>query len=392
MTASGAGRPARVAVVALFALLSSFSVIRAAAVADRQARPELAQALWPPHPAVITDRALLAIARAATRGQPVSAATRDQVRRVAEKAPLSPDPYLIEGAIAETEGRGDAAERLLLAARERDPRSRGARYLLAERFFRTGRITEALIEMQALVNLQSRGLEVFVPALVSYAGSPGAVPQLKAFFLKYPRVEPAVLSVLARDPDNADLVLALANVREPGSRWQSNLIMALARDGQFARAQSAWASLSGLRLPAGLFNPDFADIAAPPPFNWAFPESSEGIAEPDGSGGVDVLYYGRAKAILARQLLLLPAGKYRLAMNVARTDGEAAAIRWTLRCATAGKLLAQLPLRPGPVAGQFVVPAGCTAQWLELEGIAGETPGTSELKLAGLRLTSGQGT
>ena len=28
----------------------------------------------------------------------------------------------------------------------------------------------------------------------------------------------------------------------------------------------------------------------------------------------------------------------------------------------------------------------------ELEGIAGETPGTSELKLAGLRLTSGQGT
>ena len=120
--------------------------------------------------------------------------------------------------------------------------------------------------------------------------------------------------------------------------------------------------------------------------------ASLGIAEPDGSGGVDVLYYGRAKAILARQLLLLPAGKYRLAMNVARTDGEAAAIRWTLRCATAGKLLAQLPLRPGPVAGQFVVPAGCTAQWLELEGIAGETPGTSELKLAGLRLTSGQGT
>ena len=111
--------------VAIGAALFGFQIIRTAAVADREARPALAAALWPSHPAVLTDRALLAIASAAARGRSVPGSTRADVRRIAVKAPLSPDPFLIEGAIAETEGRGEAAERLLVAARDRDPRSRG---------------------------------------------------------------------------------------------------------------------------------------------------------------------------------------------------------------------------------------------------------------------------
>ena len=161
MAARGLASPAHVAVVAVAGALLAFQVIRTAAVADREAHSALAEAAWPSHPAVLTDRALLAIASAAARGQPVPEATRVDVRRIAAKAPLSPDPFLIEGAIAETEGRSNAAETLLLAARSRDPRSRGARFLLADRFLRTGRITAALIEMQALVSLQSRGVEVF---------------------------------------------------------------------------------------------------------------------------------------------------------------------------------------------------------------------------------------
>ena len=391
MAARGAGNAARVAFVALVAALLSFQVLRTAAAADRQARPAVAQALWPAHPAVMTDRALVSIAVAAVRGQSVPEETRAAVRRIAMRAPLSPDPFLIEGAVAETEGRSTSAERLLLAARDRDPRSRGARYLLAERFFRTGRITAALIEMQALVSLQSRGAEAFVPALVAFARTPGAVPQLKAFFRQYPQVESAVLSVLALDPANADVVLSLATARQPDPTWQRNLISALATDGQYARAHSVWARLNGIRAGAGLFNPAFADIAPPPPFNWAFPEASEGVAEPDGKGGVDVLYYGRAKAVLASQLLRLPAGQYRLAASVSDASGEVAAIRWLVRCAKADKVLAQLPLRAGSVAGGFAVPAECEAQWLELQGVAGDLPRTSELKIHDLRLTAGPG-
>src|SRR5215207_5174284 len=109
MADRGAGRIARVAAVAILAVLLGFQVVRAAAVADRHSHPVLAAALWPSHPAILTDRALLSIASAAAAGKAVPEPTRADVRRVAATAPLSPDPFLIEGAIAETEHRSAAA-------------------------------------------------------------------------------------------------------------------------------------------------------------------------------------------------------------------------------------------------------------------------------------------
>lgn len=389
MAASGAGRAALVAAVALIAVLLAFQVVRGAAVADRDAHPLLAEALWPSHPAMLKDRALLSIASAASQGQAVPEPTRADVRRLAAKAPLSPDPFLIEGAIAETENRSAAAERLLLAARSRDPRSRGTRFLLADRYFRTGRITSALIEMQALVGIQARGLEVFVPALVGYARTPGAVPELRAFFAQYPRLEPSVLSLLSTDPANADLVLALARVPKPDPDWRGTLVSSLASAGQYPKAFATWARLSGVRSRPALFNPSFAELSAPPPFNWTFPLTPEGVAEPNGKGGVQVLYYGRTKAVLASQLLILPRGHYRLAMKVAGASGEEGAIHWALRCANADKALADLRLRTGAAGGDFTVPANCPAQWLELTGVAGDMPRTTELTISDLRLAGG---
>jgi len=389
MAAAGAARVARRAVVVSIAALLGFQVIRTAAVADREAHPGLAAGLWPSHPSVLTDSALFSIATAAAQGQLVSDATRADVRQIAVKAPLSPDPFLIEGAIAETEGHSGASERLLLAARGRDPRSRGTRFLLAERYFRTGRITDALIEMQVLVGLQSRGLEVFIPALVGYARTPGAVPQLRAFFTQYPRLEADVLALLAQDAANADLVLSLATQRKPVPDWRGTLVTALASSGQYDKAHAIWGRMSGIDARPGLFNPAFAEIAAPAPFNWTFNQTAEGVAEPDGKGGVSVLYYGRAKAVLASQLLLLSSGSYRLAMKVDGASGEAGAIHWGLRCANTDKVLADLPMHADAAATGFTVPSGCPAQWLELMGVAGDMPQTTELTIANLQLAGG---
>ena len=137
-------------------------------------------------------------------------------------------------------------------ARSRDPRSRATRFLLAERYFTTGRVTAALVEMQALVGLQSRGLEVFIPALVGYARSPGAVPQLKAYFQKYPRLEPNVLALLAQDAANADLVMSLATQRNPVPDWRANLVSALVASGQYDKAYSTWEQVSGINRRPGL--------------------------------------------------------------------------------------------------------------------------------------------
>lgn len=389
MARPGVAGPARIASVALIAALLAFQVVRTAAVADREAHPELASILWPSHPAVMTDRALLAIASAAARGQAVPEATETDVLRIAAKAPLSPDPFLIEGAIAQTQGRGGTSEAMLTTARNRDPRSRGARFLLADRFLRTGRITAALIEMQALVSLQSGSVEVFRPALAAYARTPGAVPQLKAFFTRFPRAEASVLLILAQDAANADLVLALANDRHPDPDWRGTLISALASDGQYRKAYSTWARLSAVRARGGLSNPNFDSIDAPPPFNWSLPETGEGVAEMDGKGGLSVLYYGREKAVLASQLLLLPPGNYRLAMNVIEADGGQDAVHWLMRCAKPGEEVLDLPLRAGALAADFAVPAGCEAQWLQLQGMPADTPQNTELKIDDLRLATG---
>ena len=389
MSALGAKRPALIAATTLAGALLAFQIVRTAAVADREDHTAMANALWPSHPAVLSDQTLLAVATAAARDQPVDASTRVAVRRIAVKDPLTPEPYLIAGAVAETEGKAGKAEQLLLAARDRDPRSRGARFLLADRYLRTGRVTNGLIEMQALVNLQSRGVEAFSPALVAYARAPGAVPQLRAFFARYPGVEAAILSLLSTDAANADLVLALASkTGVPKPDWRSDLVSALVSAGKYAKAYAVWARLSHVAASRRLFDPEFRGSSAPVPFNWNFANVSEGVAEADGKGGLSVLYYGRANAVLVSQLLMLPVGRYRLAMRVDGSGSEAA-LHWTLQCAGDRKQLADVPLRAGPNAADFDVPSGCEAQWLELRGVAEDAPRTTELTVRELRLSGG---
>lgn len=386
MPVRGARPPLVLALVVVAGALLAFQVVRTAAVADRMARPGLAAALWPSHPVVLTDRALLAIAKAASAGRDVPEDAQADLRRLARAAPLSPDPFLVRAAIAASRGRAEQSEQLLLTARSRDPRSRGARYLLAERYLATGRVAAGLVEMHALVGLQGAGGEALGPALVAYARSPGAIPQLRAFFRRYPAMEPGILNMLATQAANADLVLALAsNARAPEPDWRVNLLNALVNDKQYARALTIWARLTGQGPSRGLYNPGFAASPAPPPFNWYFPQSPDGIAEPDGKGGLSVLYYGRTKAVLASQLLVLPAGSYRLTMRVegAGMDGL---LRWSLRCADADRVVARIPLRLGAVSGAFVVPNGCAAQWLELEGTPVESPRTGEVTIRGLGL------
>ena len=386
MAERGAVHPARVALVAILALSVAAQVLRTAAVADRERRPGLAAVLWSAHPAVLTDKVLLDVASAAAHGRAVPAATRADVRRIARRAPLSPNPFLIEAAIAATKNKGAAAEQLLLAARKRDPRSRATRFLLADRYLRTNRVTAALVEMHVLVGLHGRGGEPFFPMLVAYARTPGSARYLKPFFKQYPRIESAVLSMLAVDARNADLVLSLASGQKPEPDWRGPLVSALVAAGDYSKAYAIWRRINGLQSPPGLFNPSFAETAAPGPFDWHFPQTPEGIAEPDGKAGLDVLYYGRAQAVLASQLLLLDAGRYELAHRVADASGDAGSLHWVARCADPAAVLGDVPLRVEGVRLSFHVPAGCKAVWLELQGVPGEAPRSMGLTIQNVSL------
>lgn len=376
----------------LFVLLAGAQVVRTAAVAESATdRPSQVAAVWPNHPDVLRSIAMAEVGSAAGQGQAPSSLTLARLERLATAAPLTPNPYLVQAAIAQREGDYARAEELLVIARKRDPRSAAARYLLADIYLRTGRMVPGLAEMSVLGRLVPRGGRQLAPALAEFARSPGALPQLRRILNVYPELEPALLAELARDSRNAELILELTGGRwgSGSAQWQARLLDRILRQGDFERAHAIWARLSGVGAEAGrgLFNPDFQELNAPPPFNWRLSSTSDGVAEP-ADGGLRILYFGRGDAVLAEQLLMIRPGRYRLEMHVAGASEGLSTLGWTLTCLPGETQVLELPLRPGGTAGVFTLPAGqCTAQRLQLRGRGQEFARTVDARISRLRLS-----
>jgi len=375
---------ARTIIVGGLALLASWQVVKVAVVsAYADERPEVAEQVWSSHPQVNLALAMAEIGGAAAAGQsvvPVSALRRTQ--RASIGAPLAVEPFLIKGALAKTARREDLAERLFVEARSRDPRSAAARYFLAERYLTSGRPTEGLREVSSLARLVPQGSRLISPGLVQYARAPGSAPHLRRMFAANPQVGLAVLTELAADAANADLIMRIAEPTAigdaPAPAWQGKLLNALVASGEFSRAQKLWSRVSGIRPPnpPGAVNQGFAKINAPPPFNWTLGSGSFGVAEPEAGGKLKAIFYGREDADLASQLLLLPAGQYQIRMTASSDAAESSGLEWSVTCVPGKARLAAIALKRATVAaktlsGTFTVPRqGCAAQWVKLTGTA----------------------
>lgn len=384
---------ARALVVLFLAVLVAVGAIRAMTFVAPSTHPLRALApAFGSHPDALVNRAMVEIGTAAARGGNVPPSARQAIARAARKAPLAPDPFLVEGTIAEMAGDGSRAERLFLAARTRNPRSPAARYFLADRFLKTNRILPGLVETGALARLSERASQPLIPALAAYAKTPGGIAELRRFFKLSPGTRDSTLWLLSEDPRNAPLVLALAPEPLRGAApagWHGRLIQSLITAGDYAGAESLWSRIAGVANRGLLYNPQFRETSAPPPFNWQLTSGTSGVAEASGSGGLDVIYYGRAEVTLATQLLRLAPGRYRLAMRV-EGPSRASGLAWTILCVPANAQLFQLPLGvfgKGVIAGAFAVPAaGCAAQSIELRGRPGDVSETAQLTIFDLKL------
>jgi hypothetical protein len=356
------------------------------AVADDD--PALALRLAPTAPAALASAAMAGVGEAAAQGGNPGEATFRQLRSVAVSDPLRTEPFLVEGAMAEKAGAYDRAEQLLIEARSRDPRSAAARYLYADTAVRQGRVVEGLREMAVLSRLVPGASIQLVPALEQFAHTPGSHDKLAAILAQNPQLKNPLLVALATDPDNAELIVALAGppTATPSSdtrAWQTRLLLGLVARGEYQRAYDLWRGFA--MLPAGarplLFNGNFREIGAPPPFNWAFSASPAGVAEP-GPHRLRVLYYGRDDTVFATQLLILPPGSYRFEAPMTG-DIVAGALSWTVSCV--GAKAALMDIRPGGTngsAGSFAVPAaGCPAQTLQLSGHVEDSPVDSDVRI-----------
>lgn len=377
----------KAAAIVLATLAAGVVSVRNAAVGAMAARsPDRAQQIWAGHPDVVIPLAMVAIGKTAATGSDIGEDVFASLGRASIRAPLAPEPFVVAGIRNDLAGKGAEAERAFLAARQRDPRSLPARYFLALHYLR-GNDMRGLREIASLTRFAPEGLAAITPYLAQFAKQPGARAPMGAMFKDEPYVRSAVLTTLAADPANAALVLDLGGVgRGADAPWLGSLVHSLIDAGDYRQARAVWAQASGidLAMSSGLFDPDFRDGRALPPFNWALTSSSVGLAE-RRSGRLYVIYYGEQDGPLARQLVLLPPGNYRFAAP-ATGDLTGTGLGWVVRCANAkpDQHLGSALLRAGAL--QFAVPADCPAVWIELTGRSSDIGRRNEATVGPARL------
>ncbi|HWI87729.1 MAG TPA: hypothetical protein VNS11_00585 [Sphingomicrobium sp.] len=383
---------ARRLLVLLLVLVIAVQVVRNAAVAAfADGSPDLASRVWPGHPAAETSLAMTEIGRAARQGKPVPAAVFAMVDDAARKAPLAPEPFLVHGVQAQLAGNAPLAIEAFAAASRRDPRSLPAHYFLADTLFRSGDARRGLDQVAVLARLAPGGLSSVAPYVAAYARDRKTWPQLRELFRSEPDLEEAALSALAADPNNVGTIIALADQqhRGPNATWLPPLVNGLVAARQYAKARAVWSTTSRAQADGLVYDPDFSDANAPPPFNWMLMSSTVGLAERRAGGGLHVIFYGREDGLMARQLLILPPGQYRISMSATGNPGDSRALNWSLRCDGSQAPLAAMPLDVAATRPwTFTVPASCLAQWLELSGVSSDVSHQSEATVNSIRLVA----
>lgn len=381
----------RGSIVVVAALLLAVQVVRNAAVhALATLHPASAAKLWAGHPQVEMSLGLADIGQAARERKPIDERTFAMIDDAASKSPLSPEPFLVRGVQAQEAGKLDAANSAFRAAQWRDPRSMPAAYFLANYDFRSGHLLEGLKQTALLARLSPSGVTAAVPFVATYAREPSNWPQMRALFRSQQNLEGGVLSSLARDGRNTEAILALADpdYRKPHSEWVPILLSSLVTSGDYARARAIWSSIGGGNAGALLFDAGFSEPGPPPPFNWSLASSTIGLAERQSGGRLHLIFYGNEDGVLASELLLLPAGTYRLQMQLSGAPVHPEALSWSIRCDKSSEPIASIGIDAAARQGwTFQVPANCPAQWIELSARSGDIAQQSEATITGLSLS-----
>lgn len=384
---------ARRLAVVLLALLLAAQVVRNAAVqALAPLHPATAAGFWAGHPSVEISLGLAEIGKASRERSKIAPATFSMFDEVAVRSPLSPEPFLVRGVQAQLAGNPEGASRAFLAAQRRDPRSMPAAYFLANYYFHAGAPLEGLKQTALLARLSPEGTASVAPFVASYAQNRANWPRMRALFRSQEDLEDSVLLALAHDSANADAILAITDDRHrrPDSAWLPVLLNSLVASGDYGRARAIWTTIGGGRPGGPIYDSDFSSPGAPPPFNWILASSTVGLAERQGGDRLHVIFYGSEDGPLAGELVLLPAGTYRLRTQILGAPTHPEALRWSLRCDKGAEPVANIAADQAAAHGwTFVVPANCPAQWLELSGRSGDVTQQSDVTFAPLALTEG---
>lgn len=379
----------RIFVVAL-AILLAVQVFRNAAVnALADLYPGSAARIWANHPSVEESLGLAEIGRSSRNRSPIGPQTFAMIDDAAVKAPLSAEPFLVRGVQLRNEGDVEAAKRAFLAAQWRDPRSLSAAFFLADHYFRVGQSLDGLQQTALLARLSPEGIATVAPFVASFAAERSNWLQMRTMFRTQPLLADYVLASLAQDPRNVSALLALAdsNHRRPDSPWLPVILSKLISIGDYGRARALWSEIGGGEASALVFDTGFAKPAPPPPFNWTLSTSGTGLAERQPDGRLHTIFYGNQDGVLASQLVLMPAGTYRLEARLVGSPIHPELLHWSIRCANSADPLGSIGLEAAGRGWTFAIPARCPAQLLELSARSGDVAQQSDVTISGLEVS-----
>ena len=165
------------------------------------------------------------------------------------------------------------------------------------------------------------------------------------------------------------------------------LIDRLIASNEVAAARATWVHYAGAQAAAAngaVTNPGFLPAAtgASFPFEWRLeaPGDAEAVLGEGGRPGLHVSSIAQRPGPLVRQLMTLAPGRYRFAALGTKPAGQdRLGFRWRLLCTTGADIMTtEEGARDASLAADFVVPAGCGAQWLQLVIDRPDAPGSIE--------------
>ncbi len=324
--------------------------------------------------------------------------------------PLIAEPFMLAGLDASGANDLDRARRLMEEARRRNPRATIARFWLLDDYLRGGNYAGALEEVGPILALQSQADSAIVALVTALIDVPQARPALVAKLRTNPFWRRDFFAQASASPSLVDQVPALlaaapyrADARASTSE-QRALVQALIKQGRYREAYDRWRDLlppAYAQRAATVYDGNFEGWPGATPFNWTLRSDRAGsvrsIAASDLPEGhaVEIGYQSDKPAMLAEQLVLLPAGPQHLAFRVRRTGTEGggdAALSVRAACAAPRRDLARVSLRDlAPEASErvldFTVPVSCQAVRITFGAEPGTVAGALDAQLTGVRVT-----
>jgi hypothetical protein len=314
-------------------------------------------------------------------------------RRALAAVPLASDPFVLlaaESLVRDPRGQSDREPALLSEALRRNPRLPIARFLMMRNMAANGDLRGAFGQLDIYHRLSPTVVSQAMDAIARQIDSPRRMDQALAAIAGHPNLYgPFVASLVGKNrPRDAVVRMAqgipaeiLANPAIRGS-----VVGQLVDVQEFALARSIWQHGSNAGAAGLVFSPDFSDRRTGP-FNWEMLDTTSGSAVLGKDRGLAVVYYDRSPARLARQIVTLPPGRYRLSVEFRQLSGSAHNVQLQISCYGGSKPLANIVLfaaKPSPTraAAMFDVPVqNCTGQELSIAGILAERRSETEVEV-----------